>query len=47
MTTDPITPTATPDDAAFIYREWDRRTRALDIEALLELYLLDAVLETH
>ncbi len=46
MTTDPTIPTATAEDAAFVYREWDRRTRALDIDALLELYLPDAVLES-
>ncbi len=38
--------TATPEDAAFIHHEWDRRTRARDIDGLLELYLPDAVLET-
>jgi len=46
MPTNPITPTATPDDAEFVYHEWDRRTRAHDIDALLELYLPDAILES-
>jgi len=46
MDTDPTTRTASADDAAFIYREWDARTRAHDIEGLLELYTPDAILET-
>lgn len=46
MDTDPITSTASEDDAAFIFNEWDRRTRDHDIDALLELYTVDAILET-
>lgn len=42
----PVTATATAEDAAFVYHEWDRRTRAHDIEGLLELYSPDAILET-
>lgn len=42
----PPTPTATAADADFIYREWDTRTRAHDIDALLQLYTEDAVLES-
>ncbi len=45
MATDPSIRTAS-DDAAFIYHEWDRRTRAHDIDGLLELYTPDAILET-
>lgn len=37
---------ATPADAEFIYDEWDRRTRAHDIDGLVELYLPDATLES-
>lgn len=33
-------------DAQFVHDEWDRRTRAHDIDGLLELYLPDAVLES-
>jgi steroid delta-isomerase len=44
MDTIPIT--ATPDDAAYVYLEWDRRTRAGDIAGLLELYMPDATLES-
>src|ERR1017187_6329484 len=33
-------------DAQFVHDEWDRRTRAHDIEGLLELYLPDATLES-
>ncbi len=39
-------PTATAEDAAFVYHEWDRRTRAHDIDGLLELYLPGAILES-
>lgn len=39
-------PTATNEDAAFIYHEWDARTRAHDIESLLALYTDDAILES-
>ncbi len=46
MNPDRTTRTASDDDAAFVYREWDRRTRAHDIDGLLELYTHDAVLET-
>lgn len=44
----PVNPaeTASAEDADFIYREWDRRTRAGDIEALLDLYVPEAILET-
>lgn len=38
--------TASAEDAAFVYQQWDRRTRAHDIDGLLELYLPDAVLES-
>lgn len=34
------------DDAQFIHDEWHRRTRAGDVDALLDLYLPDAVLES-
>lgn len=33
-------------DAQLVHDEWDRRTRAHDIDGLLELYLPDAVLES-
>ena len=33
-------------DAQFVHDEWDRRTRAHNIEGLLELYLPDATLES-
>jgi len=46
MDTDPTIRTASDDDAAFIYHQWDQRTRAHDIEGLLELYAPDAILET-
>jgi len=46
MDTDPSSRTASADDAAFIYHEWDARTRAHDIDGLLELYTPDAILET-
>ncbi|WP_182357294.1 nuclear transport factor 2 family protein [Tomitella gaofuii] len=36
----------TSDDARFIHDEWDRRTRAHDIDGLLALYLPDAVFES-
>ncbi|MEJ7648798.1 MAG: hypothetical protein WKF57_07170 [Nakamurella sp.] len=38
MDPDPTTTTASDDDAAFINHEWDARTRAHDIDGLLELY---------
>ncbi|TWP34667.1 nuclear transport factor 2 family protein [Leekyejoonella antrihumi] len=38
--------TASKEDAAFIHREWDSRTRAQDLDGLLDLYLPDAVLES-
>lgn len=37
---------ATAADAAFVYAEWHRRTRAGDVDGLLELYAPDAVLES-
>lgn len=40
------TRTASDDDAAFIHREWQARTRAYDIDGLVELYAPDAVLES-
>jgi ketosteroid isomerase-like protein len=40
------TDAATPADAQFVYDEWDRRTRAHDIEGLVDLYLPDATLES-
>ena len=46
MTPTPVPATASPDEAAFIYEQWDRRTRAHDIDGLLDLYLPDAVLES-
>jgi ketosteroid isomerase-like protein len=39
-------PATTRDHARFIHDEWDRRTRAHDIDGLLELYLPDAILES-
>jgi len=39
-------PETTRADARFIHDEWDRRTRAHDLDGLLELYLPDAVLES-
>lgn len=33
-------------DAEFVFTEWDRRTRARDVEALLELYAEDVVFES-
>jgi len=44
MNANPITATPTAEDAAFVYHEWDRRTRDHDIDGLLELYLSDAIL---
>jgi ketosteroid isomerase-like protein len=38
--------TATHEDAQFVHDEWDRRTRAHDIDGLVELYLPDATLES-
>lgn len=38
--------TATPADAQLVHDEWDRRTRAHDIDGLLKLYLPDATLES-
>ncbi|MDQ6687295.1 MAG: nuclear transport factor 2 family protein [Actinomycetota bacterium] len=46
MTANQPSHTASAADAAFVYQEWDRRTRAHDIDGLLELYLPDAVLES-
>src|ERR1035437_261119 len=43
--TDPA-PMPTRADAQFVHDEWDRRTRAHDIDGLLELYLPDATLES-
>lgn len=40
------TPAASQADAQFVHDEWHRRTLARDIDALLELYLPDAVLES-
>jgi hypothetical protein len=37
---------ATRADAQFVHDEWDRRTRAHDIDGLLDLYLADATLES-
>ena len=37
---------ATAVDAPFVHDEWDRRTRAYDIDRLLDLYLADAILES-
>lgn len=37
---------ATAADAEFVFQEWDRRTRAGDIDGLLELYTPDALLES-
>ena len=37
---------ATAADAQFVHDEWDRRTRAHDIDGLLDLYLADAILES-
>jgi hypothetical protein len=39
-------PSASAQDAHFIYHEWDRRARGPDVPGLLELYTDDAVLET-
>lgn len=33
-------------DAQYVHDEWDRRTRAHDIDALLDLYTPEAVLES-
>lgn len=46
MHTDPLIRTASDDDAAFIFNEWDQRTRAHDLDGLLQLYAPDAILET-
>lgn len=46
MTSNPPSRTATDEDAAFIYQEWDRRARAGDVNLLLDLYLPDAMLES-
>jgi hypothetical protein len=37
---------ATTADAQFVHDEWDRRTRAHDIDGLIDLYLADATLES-
>jgi hypothetical protein len=37
---------ATTPDAQFVHDEWDRPTRAHDIDGLLDLYLADAILES-
>jgi hypothetical protein len=34
------------EQAQFVFDEWDRRARSLDVEGLLELYADDAVLES-
>jgi hypothetical protein len=39
-------PTAQPADAQFVHDEWDARTRAHDIDGLLDLYLPHAILES-
>lgn len=39
-------PTTTRADAQYVHDEWDRRTRAHDIDGLLELYLPDATFES-
>jgi hypothetical protein len=36
----------TPAQARHVYRQWDSRARALDVEGLLALYTHDAILET-
>lgn len=41
-----MTMTTTRANAQFIHDEWHRRTRAHDIDGLLELYTPDAVLES-
>ncbi len=46
MTSTTEAATASAQDADFVYREWDRRTRAGDIDALIDLYVPDAILET-
>lgn len=46
MHTDPLIRTASDEDAEFVFTEWDSRTRAHDIDGLLQLYTLDAILET-
>jgi hypothetical protein len=43
---DDIPQPATHEDAQFVHDEWDRRTRAHDIDGLLELYLPGATLES-
>lgn len=37
---------ATDEDARFIFAEWDRRARSRDVPDLLELYTVDAILES-
>ena len=44
--TQPIEPTATADDAKFIFQEWHRATVNRDVEALIALYADNAVMET-
>lgn len=39
-------PTTTRAHAQYVHDEWDRRTRARDIDGLLELYLPDTTLES-
>jgi hypothetical protein len=39
-------PTAQPADAQFVHDQWDARTRAHDIDGLLDLYLPHATLES-
>src|SRR3954469_22015447 len=43
---DDILRLATREDAQFVHDEWDRRTRAHDIDGLVDLYLPDAILES-
>ena len=41
-----MTPTASPEDARFIFDEWHRATTTRDVEGLIALYDHDAVMET-
>ena len=39
--------TATPEEAQFVYDEWHRIVHEKDVEALLDLYTEDAIMETY
>ena len=42
-----VTKTATGEDASFVYEEWHRAATSSDVDALVDLYTDDAVMETY